>query len=335
MRSVKQELAIGALKLSSLVLMAPMAGYTDLPFRLCLRRLGGLGLAYTEMLNPGGFLVSRKLQRSEILKTTPEDRPLGYQIYGKDPDIMARGAQWLEQRGAELIDLNMGCPQRKISARGAGAGLLKTPEKAVEIARQVVQAVKIPVTAKMRLGWDSPWMAAQLAGDLEKVGVAAIAVHGRTKAQGFAGKADYEGIRAVVEAVKHIPVIANGDIVSIATAREMFQKTGCAAIMLGRFALKEPWIIRDIARDLAGDPPLPRPTAGERDRILRDHFDGYVKLYGEKSAVLRFRKWIPLYFKGHPDSRASMVSLLRIKDVAEWLDRVPAALSAVADHPAG
>lgn len=318
MRTDSPSLTIGGLKLASPVLLAPMAGYTDLPFRLGVRELGGLGLAFTEMLNPTSLLQARKSRaRDNLLDTCLEDRPLGYQVYGTDPELMARGATWLVERGARLIDINMGCPQKKISGRGAGAGLLRTPEKAVEIARRVVEAAGVPVTVKLRLGWENSENAAALAREMEQAGVAAITVHGRTRMQGFAGRSDLDGIRRVRGAIQSVPVIANGDVVSVGTAHEVLERTGCAGLMIGRQALKEPWVIRDVARSLAGEPAVPPPTAEERLAFLLRHLDRMGKQYGEKDAVLLFRRWTPQYLKGRAVDRGTLARIQQITDPAE------------------
>ena len=323
MISAMDSLTLGNLRLDSPVLLAPMAGYTDLPFRLCVRELGGLGLAFTEMLNPASLLhAKRSRTRDNLLATSPDDRPLGYQIYGLDPEIMARGAKWLVERGAPLIDINMGCPQRKISGRGAGAGLLRTPEKAVEIARRVVEAAGVPVTVKLRLGWENSENAAALARELEQAGVAAVTVHGRTREQGFSGKSDLDGIRRVSESVQTVPVIANGDVISVETAHEVLERTGCAGLMLGRQALKEPWVIRDIARDLGGQPPLPPPGPRERLDFMLKHFERMARLYGEEDAVFLFRKWTPQYLKGRAVPRPTLAAIQKIEDAGELRERL-------------
>ncbi len=315
-------LQIGDLRLESSVILAPMAGYTDLPFRLSVRSLGGLGLAFTEMLNPDSLIHAKSRKKLALIATSPEDRPLGYQIYGKEPDRLVAGAQWLETQGAKLLDINMGCPQRKISGRGAGAGLLRTPEKAVEIARRVVESVRVPVTVKIRLGWETN-TAVDLAVQLEQAGVAAITVHGRTRAQGFAGRSDCDGIRSVVVKITKIPVVANGDVVSVESARDLFKKTGCAGIMIGRCALKDPWLIRDIVRDLAGQAPLPSPSREERVDFMMRHFERSTELYGEKDTVFLFRKWVPQYLKGLEIGREVLAELQQIADATEWKRRVP------------
>lgn len=315
--SVKKQLDIGYVQLASPVLLAPMGGYTDLEFRLAVRRFGGIGLAYTEMIDPGSILFGGGRKRKAILATTPEDHPLGYQIYGTDPVLMAEAAQWLiENQTAPLIDINMGCPQRKISSRGAGAGLLRNPNAAVRLAKHLVNAVAVPVTAKLRLGWDEEHMtlAERLAPELEQAGIAAITIHGRTRAQCHSGKSNWAAIRHVVESVRHIPVIGNGDVTSPETALAMLSETGCAGIMIGRAALKFPWIIRDIKCVLDGHPCPPPPTTRQHlDHMLR-HFEAMTLRHGKRVATLMFRRWIPQYAKTLGMDRATMIDLLQIRD---------------------
>jgi nifR3 family TIM-barrel protein len=313
MPATKPNLRIGRLSLPTPVLLAPMAGYTDLPFRLGIRSLGGVGMAYTEMLNPRSLLFGRGPRRDAMLATSPGDRPLGYQMYGNDPSLLAEAARWLAERGAELIDLNMGCPQRKIAAAGSGAGLLKDPAAAVTLAEKVVQSVAIPVTAKLRLGWtaDRP-VATRLARDLEQAGIAAIAVHGRTGGQRYAGRADWDGIREVVEAVSCIPVVGNGDVTSAASARDLFRHTGCAAILVGRGVLRNPWLIREIWDDMRGAGRVAPPAVRGLQGFLLDHFDRHMAHYGDRAGVALFRKWIAQYVRGFGIRREQMGGLMRI-----------------------
>ena len=299
-----------------------MAGYTDLPFRLIVRSFGGLGLSFTEMLNPASLLRGREKKIKTLLATSPKNRPLGYQIYGKDPNQLAEAARWLADRGAPLIDVNMGCPQKKISGRGAGAGLLRKPDVAVEIVRRVIETVNVPVTVKIRLGWDNAHVAVDLSKEFERLGAAAITVHGRTRMQQFAGKSDWDAIADVRGAVDKVPVIANGDIVSVESVRQVFKITGCAGIMLGRQPIKEPWIIRDIARDLNDQPPLPPPSREEHIALMLKHFELCVDLYGEKLAVLQFRKWTPQYLKEKPIPRTTLAALQQIKGAVELKERM-------------
>jgi nifR3 family TIM-barrel protein len=320
-------LRIGNLALETPILLAPMAGFTDLPFRMSVRPLGGLGLAYAEMVNPPSVLFGGGKRRREILATVPEDRPLGYQIYGTDPQLMAEAARWLVDSGAAVIDINMGCPRREITSSGAGSALLKTPDLAVRVAERVVAAVGVPVTVKMRLGWEEGTLVApELARELERVGVAAVTVHGRTRAQGFGGAADLGGIRRVVEAVERIPVIGNGDVTSPQAALRMLRETGCAGIMVARGAVRDPWLIRDIWQALQGLPPIPEPDRAERLAMLRDQFERSILHYGEKHAVAIFRRWVPEVSKKLQLGRETMLKLLRAPDIPE-MRRELAALS--------
>lgn len=287
--------SIGSTTLASNLLLAPIAGYCDLAFRLTVRPLGGLGLACTDLVNPKGLL--RQTARSmQLVEMDPDDHPLCVQLYGRETDELAAAAQWGEANGAATIDLNMGCPVDKICKRDAGSALLRDLGAAVSIAGRVVQSVRIPVTVKMRLGWDEGSIVApQLARMLEDIGVAAITVHGRTAAQKFAGKASLDGIARVVEAVRTIPVIGNGDVCKPEDAVEMIRKTGCRGVMIGRAALSDPWIFRDThALVTTGGIPTP-PTPGERiDRMLV-HFEHLVRLRGERMACTLFRQRVSWY----------------------------------------
>lgn len=313
--SIPLTLNIGPIALETPVLFAPLAGYSDLAFRLGIRRLGGVGLAYTEMLSPSSLLMNKAKRLNSLLATTEEDNPLGYQIYGTNAETLARAAVLLESRGAKLVDINMGCPQRKISHHGAGAGLLRNPAEAVRIAATVVKSVSIPVTVKLRLGWDlQNRVAHEMVPALEEAGVAALTIHGRTRCQGYTGKADLEEIRKVVKAARRVPVIGNGDITSPAAARTMFNDTGCAAIMIGRGPLKNPWLARDIWNDLRGAPAAPAPTREEWVQFALDHFDRMVELYNPTGATLLFRKWIPQYLRRLLAGRQHLVTMMMIQD---------------------
>lgn len=313
--SVPDSFRIGPLHFDSPVLFAPLAGYSDFAFRLTLRELGGVGLAYTEMISPSSLLLGKAKKLQPLIATSPEDYPLGYQIYGTNAETMARAAVWLAQHGAQLVDINMGCPQRKISTHGAGAGLLRKPDEAIRIAAQVVKAVTIPVTVKLRLGWDlNTVVAHEMVPRLEDAGVAAITIHGRTRCQGYTGQADLAQIRKVVQSATRIPVIGNGDITSPAAARVMFNETGCAAIMIGRGAMKNPWLIRDIRNDLRGLPSEPPPGREDWVRFALTHFDRMVDLYGPQGATLLYRKWIPQYLRRLLAGRQHLVSMMMITE---------------------
>ena len=315
--TIPLKLSIGPIDLQTPILFAPLAGYSDLAFRLGLRRVGGVGLAYTEMLSPSSLLMNKAKRLHSLLATSEEDNPLGYQIYGTNAETLARAAILLESRGAKLVDINMGCPQRKISGHGAGAGLLRNPAEAVRIAETVVKSVAIPVTVKLRLGWDlQNRVAHTMVPALEDAGIAALTIHGRTRCQGYTGKADLEEIRKVVQSARRIPVIGNGDITSPAAARTMFTETGCAAIMIGRGPLKNPWLARDIWNDLQCHPAALPPTRAEWVQFALEHFDRMVELYNPKGAALLFRKWIPQYLRRLLAGRQHLVTMMMIQDAA-------------------
>jgi len=302
-----------------------MSGYTDLPFRLAVREVGGPGLAVTEMLNPRSILAGTARKIHQLLATDPDDRPLAYQLYGHEPEVMAEAAKWLEAHGAAIIDINMGCPQRKIVRRGAGAALLKSPEIAVAIARRVVESVKVPVTAKIRTGWNDTCLAAPtLAAELEQAGIAAVTVHARTACQRFAGSADWTAIRLVVEAVSNIPVIGNGDVVSARAALDLLEQTGCAGVMIGRYALAHPWIFRDVSAALQGLTPPDPPSRSEHLRFMSRHLERMAGVYGERAGARMFRRWIPQYAKALRIERREMIRLIGLDDFRLLAETVPA-----------
>src|SRR5579862_1722235 len=214
-------LSIGYLKLASRYVLSPLAGYTNLPFRLAVRELGGLGLATTDLVNARALLRASE-KTMELIDTNSADLPLAIQLYGSDQVEMSAAARWLEDYGASVVDINMGCPVHKVTRGGGGSAMMCDAAKSIRLVQSVVEAVKIPVTVKMRLGWDDQNLSAPLISrEFEKVGVAAVIIHGRTRAQGFGGAVSLDGIRAVVEAVERIPVVGNGDVRSIADAARM------------------------------------------------------------------------------------------------------------------
>ncbi|MCS7044801.1 MAG: tRNA dihydrouridine synthase DusB [Gemmataceae bacterium] len=285
-----RQLHFGSLRLESRYLLAPLAGYTNMAFRLAVRELGGLGLATTELVNARALLSNSK-KTKEYIDTCPGDQPLAVQIFGADPQEMAAAAQWLEEYGASAIDINMGCPVHKVVRQGAGSALLCNAGAAAKLVRAVVEAVRLPVTVKMRLGWDDAnHTAPQCAREFEQAGVAAVIVHGRTREQGFSGKVNHAGIRAVVEAVHRIPVIGNGDVRTVAEAQQMFEATGCAGISIGRGALLNPWIFRQLCRWEATGDPGPGLDYDARLTFMARHFHLLLQQRGERHACLTFRK---------------------------------------------
>src|SRR5687767_11511097 len=233
---------IGSLALESNLFLSPLAGYTNLPFRLTLRELGGLDLATTDLVNARS-LLEKNPKALKLIETSPDDRPLAVQLFGSVPEEMRDAAAYLESIGVSSVDINMGCPVRKVCRVGGGSAMMTEVEKTSALVRGMVNAVKIPVTAKMRLGWDDENLTApDLARALEDAGVAGVFVHGRTREQGFGGTVNLAGIRKVVEAVRSIPVIGNGDVTTAEAARMMLNETGCAGVSIGRGAFYNPWI---------------------------------------------------------------------------------------------
>jgi len=235
---------IGSLTLPSNLFLSPLAGYTNLPFRLVVREIGGVSLCTTDLVNARS-LLEKNPRAFKLIETRPADSPLAVQLFGSVPGEMRDAAQMLEARGIASVDINMGCPVRKVCQVGGGSAMMTELAKTAALVRGMVNAVKIPVTAKMRLGWDDQNLTApELARALEDAGVAAIFVHGRTREQGFSGTVNLAGIRAVAQAVKHIPVIGNGDIITPQAARKMLNETGCAGVSIGRGAFYNPWIFQ-------------------------------------------------------------------------------------------
>lgn len=294
----------GSLKFESNLFLSPLAGYTNLPFRLVVREIGGVGLCTTDLVNARS-LLERNPKALKLIETQPADSPLAVQLFGSVPGEMRDAAQTLESLGVHSIDINMGCPVRKVCKVGGGSAMMMELDKTAALVRGMVDAVKIPVTAKMRLGWDDQNLTApDLARSLEDAGVAAIFVHGRTREQGFGGTVNLPGIRKVVEAVKTIPVIGNGDIITPQAAKKMLDETGCAGVSIGRGAFYDPWIFRRTLQYLesagrGGDIELlpPEPSFAERVRVLCRHMDLMIEVFGEEHGCRMFRKVAPWYSK--------------------------------------
>lgn len=314
---------IGSLKLESNLFLSPLAGYTNLPFRLVVREIGGVGLCTTDLVNARS-LLEKNPKALKLIETRPADSPLAVQLFGSVPEEMRDAAIYLEAIGVHSIDINMGCPVRKVCNVGGGSAMMTQLDKTAALVRGMVSAVKIPVTAKMRLGWDDENLTApDLARALEDAGVAAIFIHGRTREQGFGGTINLSGIRKVVEAVKNIPVIGNGDIITPQAAKKMFDETGCAGVSIGRGAFYNPWIFqhtlefinRSSERKFAltsnnsgenNEPThvgcykeieIPEPSFSERIRVMRRHLDLMIEIFGEELGCRMFRKVAPWYSK--------------------------------------
>jgi nifR3 family TIM-barrel protein len=264
-----------------------------LPFRRALRELGGLGLATTDLVHATQLLAGNR-QSTELIATTGDDRPLSIQIYGGHAEQLVRAAQWLQDHGYDGVDLNMGCPMSKVNGQGGGARLLCDADGAARLAAAVVQAVSIRVTVKMRLGWDrSSITAPALARRFEDAGIAAVTVHGRTRQQGFHGNVLLDGIAATVDAVRHIPIIGNGDVRTVDDALHMRRVTGCQAVAIGRGALLDPWLFRKLAEVHAGRAPR-EPTRDEQIDFLVRHYRLMAEQHSTRSSIL-FRKFAGWY----------------------------------------
>lgn len=290
-------LVLGGRRLATRYFLAPLAGYTHLSFRRVIRGLGGVGLATTDLVQ-ASHLVSGTAWARQLVATHPADNPLTVQIFGGQLRHLVAAARWLEAHGYEAVDINMGCPMAKMTGSGGGARLMCDGDGACRLVAEVVKSVQIPVTVKMRLGWDRDRLTAPLlAEEFEQLGVAGITIHGRTRQQGFTGVVDLEGIAAVVAAVKSIPVVGNGDVRTVADAWRMRRVTGCAAVAIGRGALLDPWIFRRLARAEAGDlaGATEPPPADEQIGFLRAHFGWMAEQHGEGLATRTFRKFAAWY----------------------------------------
>lgn len=303
-------LRLGSLTLPSTIIQSPLAACSDLPFRLVAREKG-LGFCFTEMVSAQA-LVRNNAKTLRLLKTVPADRPLGTQLLGCDPAQMAEGAAMLESMGFDTIDMNLGCPVRKVTTNGEGSALLKDPAKAEAVFKAVRQAVKkTPVTFKTRLGFSdaSGREAVELALRAEAQGLSAVTIHGRTRDQLYSGRANYEAIGKVKLAVK-IPVIGNGDVVTPEDARRIREISGCDAIMIGRAGLGNPWVYKN----LEGAGYLPT-VAERRDTLLR-HLSLEIEHNGERQAAVMMRRVVAWYTFGLPNSKTLRGEVCKTFDVA-------------------
>ncbi|MCE1194424.1 MAG: tRNA dihydrouridine synthase DusB [Acidovorax sp.] len=337
---------IGHIPLANRLFVAPMAGVTDRPFRQLCKALGA-GYAVSEMVTSRRDLWN-SLKTSRRANHEGEPGPIAVQIAGTDAPMMAEAAVYNVERGAQIIDINMGCPAKKVCNKWAGSALMQNEALAVEIAAAVVEACapfNVPVTLKMRTGWCQQHKnAVTLARQFESVGIQMLTVHGRTREQGYKGQAEYDTIAAVKAAVK-VPVVANGDITSPEKARDVLAITGADAVMIGRAAQGRPWIFREIGHFLATGEHLAPPLVAEVRRLLLDHLQDHYHLYGEQTGVRSARKHIAWYLRALPGGEALRQHINTIEDCAtQWqavadyldalaqqMDRLPAATAADAD----
>lgn len=321
---------IGHISLANNLFAAPMAGVTDRPFRQLCKRLGA-GYAVSEMVTSRKDLW-QSLKTSRRADHTGEATPISVQIAGTEPAMMAEAAAYNIERGAQIIDINMGCPAKKVCTKWAGSALMQDEPLALAIVEAVVAACeprRVPVTLKMRTGWcQAERNAVRIARAAEAAGVAMVTVHGRTREQGYGGQAEYDTI-AAVKAALHIPVVANGDIDSPEKAREVLARTGADALMIGRAAQGRPWIFREIAHFLATGEHLPAPEVQQAKQWLLEHLDEHYGLYGEHTGVRTARKhigWAVRALPGGESFRAFMNTLetsdSQVRAVTDWFDQL-------------
>jgi tRNA-dihydrouridine synthase B len=293
---------LAKLQLDNFLVLAPMAGISDYPFRQIARQRG-CGLAFTGLMNSEGLL--RK--RGAYLRIERDDHPLSVQLFGSDPEVLAEAAQGAEEIGADAVDINMGCPASQVVEIGAGVDLMRSPEKANQILRQVRKAVKIPLSIKIRSGWDSNHInAVEISKMAENCGVDAVIIHPRTKVQEFRGRADWNLIKEVKESV-HILVVGNGDVTTSSLAKKMIEETGCDGVMIGRGSLGNPWIFSQASEMLC-------PSLEERQRVMTLHFSFLESHYGGREAIKKIKRHFAWYTKGLPASASFRKKLLVLKE---------------------
>lgn len=320
---------IGNIELSAPLALAPMAGITDLPFRLICRRLG-CGMTVSEMVSAKGLLY-KNVKTTEMLRIDDGERPTAIQLFGSVPAELAEAARMVEASGADMIDFNMGCPVPKIVNNGEGSALMKNPHLAHDILAAMVKAVKIPVTVKFRAGWDdNNRNAVEIARAVEAAGVSAVAVHGRTRQQFYEGKADWSIIADVKQAVK-VPVFGNGDIFTVADGLRMLEQTGCDGLMIGRGADGNPWLFTALAAALRGEPLPQPPSLKERLAQAAEHLEMLIAYKNEVVAVKEMRRHISAYLKGMPHA-AEFRGRFHKVDTQEQFSELLAEYSECAHH---
>jgi nifR3 family TIM-barrel protein len=310
------------------VFLAPMEDVTDIGFRLLCKRFGA-DMVFTEFVSSDA-LVREVKKTKEKLTISDEERPVAIQIYGREPDAMVEAAQICESANPDILDINFGCPVKKVAGKGAGSGMLRTPELMLEITKKVVKAVNIPVTVKTRLGWDSDTkIITELAEQLQDCGIQALTIHGRTRAQMYTGEADWTLIGEAKNNPRiHIPIIGNGDIDSAEVCKKRFDETGVDAVMIGRATFGRPWIFQEVKHYLQTGELLPQESFGWYLDVLKQQVNQSVERLDERRGILHIRRHLassPL-FKGIPDFKLTRIAMLRANSVEELfsiMDEIP------------
>lgn len=313
---------IGNVEIKNRIVFAPMAGISNESFRSIIKSMGA-GLIYSEMVSNMGIIYNSK-NTINMLKINDEERPISIQIFGSDVDSFVKASKYVcENAKPDIIDINMGCPVPKVALRSqAGSGLLKDPQKIYEIVNAVVNSVNVPVTVKIRAGWNNNTInCVEVAKLIEKAGASAIAIHPRTREQGYSGKADWNLIKAVKESV-NIPVIGNGDITTIYDAKRMLEETGCDAIMIGRATIGNPWFIRECVEYVENNNIIDEPTNKERMDMMVYHYELIKKNEGDKKAILDIKTHALAYLKYIPQSKQLKTEIALCKTEDEFYNCV-------------
>lgn len=311
---------IGNVEIKNQVVFAPMAGVSNISYRQIIKEMGA-GLIYSEMISTMGIVYNGK-KTIDLINFNENERPISIQIFGSDLKSFVEAAKYIEENfHPDIIDINMGCPVPKVAIKSqAGSALLKDPDKIYEIVKAVVDNTNTPITVKIRSGWDDKYInAVEVAQKIESAGASAIAIHARTRSQGYSGSANWNIIKEVKQSVK-IPVIGNGDITSPELAKQMLDETGCDAIMVGRATLGNPWIIKEIVHYLDTNELLPKPTKIERIEMIKTHYNLLKKYSNTTHALLEIRTHALWYLKGIPGTKEIKAKICQAKTEEEFMN---------------